>query len=78
MLGGRLFRILVYSFFVYGLFMMVLVLGVFLTHSHSDFVAAYGQLFQGGVSKVFSDAASKGYSPGASLAQVGALFRYFL
>jgi amino acid transporter len=52
---------------------MVLVLGVFLTHSHSDFVAVYGQLFQGGVSRVFSDAASKGYSPGVSLAQVGAV-----
>jgi amino acid transporter len=73
MLGGRFFRILVYSFFAYGLFTMVLVLGVFLTHSHSDFVAVYGQLFQGGVSRVFSDAASKGYSPGVSLAQVGAV-----
>lgn len=72
-LDGKVFRILLYSFFAYGLFAMALVLGVFLTHSHSDFLAAYGQLFQGGVPKVFSEAAAKGYSPGVSLAELSAI-----
>jgi amino acid transporter len=73
MLGGRFFRILVYSFFAYGLFTMIIVLGVFLAHSHTDFTTAYGRMFDGGVAKVFADAASKGYSPGVSLAQLGAI-----
>ena len=73
--GGRLFRLVVYSFFGYGVFTMLLVMAVFLTSSHADFVRAYDGYFQaqGGVSKVFSDAASAGYSPGASLANLGAV-----
>jgi hypothetical protein len=35
---------------------LFLVLGVFLTHTHADFIRAYGAYFQGGVQKVFSDA----------------------
>ena len=71
--GGRLFRIVVYSFFGYGVFTMLLVIAVFLTSSHADFVRAYDGYFQGGVAKVFSDAASADYSPGASLANLGAV-----
>jgi amino acid transporter len=71
--GGRLFRIVVYSFFGYGVFTMLLVMAVFLTSSHADFVSAYNVYFQGGVAKVFSDAATAGYSPGASLANLGAV-----
>ncbi|HUK75500.1 MAG TPA: amino acid permease [Nitrososphaerales archaeon] len=73
--GGRLFRLVVYSFFGYGVFTMLLVMAIFLTSSHADFVRAYDGYFQaqGGVSKVFSDAASAGYSPGASLANLGAV-----
>ena len=71
--GGRLFRLVVYSFFGYGVFTMLLVVAIFLTSSHADFVNAYGVYFQGGVSKVFSDAAATGYSPGASLVSLGAV-----
>jgi basic amino acid/polyamine antiporter, APA family len=71
--GGRLFRVVVYSFFGYGVFTMLLVMAIFLTSSHADFVNAYNGYFQGGVSKVFSDAAKAGYSPGASLADLGAV-----
>ena len=71
--GGRTFRLVVYSFFGYGVFTMVLVMGIFLTSSHADFVNAYAGYFQGGVAKVFSDAATAGYAPGASLANLGAV-----
>ena len=71
--GGRLFRMVVYSFFGYGVFTMLLVMAIFLTSSHADFASAYSRYFQGGVPKVFSDAAQAGYSPGASLANLGAV-----
>lgn len=71
--GGRTFRILVYSFFIYGLVVLFLVLGVFLTHTHADFIRAYGTYFQGGVQKVFSDASAKGYKPGVTIATIGAI-----
>jgi amino acid transporter len=71
--GGRLFRLVVYSFFGYGVFTMLLVVVVFLTSSHAHFASAYDGYFQGGVAKVFSDAAATGYSPGASLASLGAV-----
>jgi APA family basic amino acid/polyamine antiporter len=73
--GGKLFRLVVYSFFGYGVFTMLIVLAIFLTSSHTDFVNAYNSHFSGGVSKVFSDAASSaaGYSPGSSLASIGAV-----
>jgi APA family basic amino acid/polyamine antiporter len=71
--GGRLFRFVVYSFFGYGVFTMLLVMAIFLTSSHADFVKAYDGYFQGGVSKVFSDASAAGYSPGASLANLSAV-----
>lgn len=71
--GGRLFRLVVYSFFGYGVFTMLLVMAIFLTSSHAHFVSAYNGYFQGGVSKVFSDADGAGYSPGASLANLGAV-----
>lgn len=71
--GGRTFRLVVYSFFAYGVFAMLLVLAVFLSSSHADFVRAYDSYFQGGVSGVFSDAARSGYVQGASLATLGAV-----
>jgi basic amino acid/polyamine antiporter, APA family len=71
--GGRLFRMVVYSFFGYGVFTMLLVMVIFLTSSHADFVNAYNVYFQGGVAKVFSDAAATGYSSGASLASISAV-----
>ncbi|MDA4117581.1 MAG: amino acid permease [Thaumarchaeota archaeon] len=71
--GGRLFKLVVYSFFAYGVFAMLLVMAIFLTSSHADFVNAYNGYFQGGSPKVFSDAATHGYVPGASLAGLGAI-----
>jgi amino acid transporter len=71
--GGRLFRLVIYSFFAYGVFAMLLVAVIFLTSSHGAFVNAYNAYFQGGVAKVFSDAAKAGYSAGPSLASLGAV-----
>ena len=71
--GGRIFRVLIYSFFAYGILVLALVLGVFFIHSHADFVQAYGTYFQGGVPKVFSDALTKGYTPGTTMATIGAI-----
>jgi len=73
MFGGRVFKLMVYSFFAYGLFVLMLCLSIFLSHSPADFVAVYGQYFQGGVAAVFSRAAAKGYVPGTSLASLGAV-----
>jgi amino acid transporter len=72
-LGGKVFRMIVYSFFAYGLLVLGFSVVVFLTHSPANFAAAYAQYFQGGVPKVFSDAAAKGYTPGTSLLALGAL-----
>ncbi|MDG6914516.1 MAG: APC family permease [Nitrososphaerota archaeon] len=71
--GGRAFRLVVYSFFGYGVFAMLVVMGIFLTSSHASFVSAYGSYFAGGVPKVFSDASALGYSPTESLASLGAV-----
>ncbi len=71
--GGRVFRLVVYSFFGYGVFTMLLVMIIFLTSGHSAFVSAYNSYVQGGVTKVFSDAAGSGYVPGSSLASLGAV-----
>ena len=71
--GGKIFRTIVYSFFFYGLIVMLVSVGVFLSHTPADFSAAYAQYFTGGVGKVFSDAAAKGYTPGSSLAALGAV-----
>lgn len=73
MTGGRLFRLVVYSFFGYGVFTMLLVMAIFLTSSPSHFVTAYDSYFPGGVANVFKDAAAAGYVPGASLANLGAV-----
>jgi amino acid transporter len=71
--GGRVFRTVVYTFFAYGLCVLVFSVVAFLLHSPNDFAASYAQYFQGGVSKVFADAAAKGYTPGVTLASLGAL-----
>jgi basic amino acid/polyamine antiporter, APA family len=72
-LGGRAFRLVVLGFFAYGAFAMLLVLGVFLSSSHGSFVTDYGKYFPGGVAQVFTQAASKGYSAGATLANLSAV-----
>jgi amino acid transporter len=72
-IGSRVFRTIVYSFFIYGFLVLLLSVVIFLIHTPADFVAAYARYFPGGVSKVFSDAATKGYTPGATLANLGAI-----
>ena len=72
-LGGKVFRIIVYTFFAYGFIVLLFSVIVFLMHTPADFAAAYAQYFPGGVPKVFSDAAAKGYTPGATLANLGPL-----
>jgi len=71
--GSRVFRTIVYSFFVYGFLVMLISVLIFLSHTPADFAAAYARYFPGGVEKVFSDAAAKGYVPGATLANLGAI-----
>jgi len=69
--GGRAFKLTIYTFFGYGAFAMLLVLWIFLTSNHAQFVTSYSSHFQGGVTKVMQDAASKGYMPGATLSNLG-------
>ncbi len=71
--GGKVFRTIVYAFFAYGAVILLLTVVVFLIHTPADFSAAYAQYFPGGVAKVFSDAAAKGYTPGPSLVALGAV-----
>lgn len=71
--GSRVFRYIVYTFFGYGFIVLLVCLAIFLSSSPAGFSAAYAQYFPGGVAKVFSDAAAKGYTPGTSLASLGAI-----
>jgi amino acid transporter len=72
-IGSRVFRTIVYSFFLYGFSVMLLSVIILLLHTPADFAAAYAKSFPGGVAKVFSDAAAKGYTPGATLTNLGAV-----
>jgi amino acid transporter len=71
--GGRVFKYVIYGFFAYGAFAMLLVLWIFLSSNHGAFVSAYNTYFPGGVPQVFAQAAGKGYSPGATLANLSAV-----
>ncbi len=68
-----MFRAIVLAFFAYGAVVLLLTVVTFMIHSPADFSAAYAQYFPGGVAKVFSDAAAKGYMPGTSLVALGAV-----
>jgi amino acid transporter len=72
-MGSKVFRTIVYSFFIYGFLVMLLSVAIFLIHTPSDFAVAYAQYFPGGVGKVFSDAAAKGYMAGATFANLSAV-----
>jgi amino acid transporter len=72
-LGARVFRYTVYAFFTYGFIVLLICVVIFLSSTPTAFAAAYAQHFSGGVSKVFSDAAAKGYTPGTSFANLGAI-----
>ena len=71
--GGKIFRTIIYSFFFIGLIVLLVSVGIFLSHTPADFTAAYAQYFPGGVANVFSQAAAKGYTPGPSIVALGAV-----
>jgi APA family basic amino acid/polyamine antiporter len=70
-LGGRVFRTIIYSFFAYGAIVLVIVMAMFALNNQAGFAADYARYFPGGTSAVFSGALSAGYSPGYSLASLG-------
>jgi amino acid transporter len=72
-MGSRVFRTIVYSFFIYGFLVMLLSVAIFVSHTPGDFAAAYAKYFQGGVASVFENAAAKGYVPGATFANLNAI-----
>lgn len=73
LVGGRALKVVLYSFFAYGAFVMLLVLGIFVTSSHQSFLTDYAKYFQGGVTQVLAQARLGGYSPGVTLAAIGAV-----
>jgi amino acid transporter len=70
-LGGRVFRTIIYGFFAYGAFALVLVAAIFALNSQSSFAIDYAKYFSGGVPGVFSKAAAAGFTPGYSLVALG-------
>ncbi len=71
LVGGRVFKWIIYGFFAYGAFALVLVIAIFSLNSQSSFAADYAKYFSGGVPHVFSEAAAAGYTPGYSLVTLG-------
>lgn len=72
-LGGRVLKYAVYAFFGMGAVAMAMVLVIFTTTSSSQFASAYASHFSGGMSAVMAQAEAKGYTPGASLANLSAV-----
>jgi basic amino acid/polyamine antiporter, APA family len=70
-LGGRVFRAIIYGFFAYGAVTLAIVMAIFSLNSQATFAADYAKYFPGGVQAVFKAAAAAGYSPGYSLAALG-------
>jgi basic amino acid/polyamine antiporter, APA family len=70
-LGGRVFRTIVYGFFTYGAIVLLVVIAMFALNNQTTFAADYAKYFPGGVPAVFSAAATSGYTPGYSLASLG-------
>jgi basic amino acid/polyamine antiporter, APA family len=70
-MGGRLFRTIVYSFFIYGAFALIIVGAMFALNSNATFMTDYAKYFSGGVPQVFANAAKAGYIPGTTLATLG-------
>ncbi|HYA55634.1 MAG TPA: APC family permease [Nitrososphaerales archaeon] len=71
MLGGRIFRMIIYGFFAYGAISLVAVMAMFSLNNQSTFASDYAKYFTGGVQAVLKAAAGSGYSPGYSLATLG-------
>lgn len=70
-LGGRLFKAIIYGFFGFGAITLVIVMAMFVFNGQSTFAADYAKYFAGGVPGVFTAAAAVGYSPGYDLATLG-------
>lgn len=70
-LGGRVFRFIIYAFFAFGAVTLVVVMAMLAANSQTTFATDYAKYFSGGVPAVFSNAASIGYSPGYDLATLG-------
>jgi APA family basic amino acid/polyamine antiporter len=76
LIGGRFLRGVIYFFFGYAFLTLLVVVGIFLSTSHAAFVDAYNNhasSFTASVPDIFTQAASKGYSPGPSLANLSAV-----
>jgi amino acid transporter len=70
-LGGRVFRMMVYGLFAYGAVVLVIVMAMFALNNQTTFAADYAKYFAGGVPAVYASALTSGYSPGYSLASLG-------
>ncbi|MDA4136775.1 MAG: APC family permease [Thaumarchaeota archaeon] len=70
-LGGRVFRTIIYGFFAFGAITLVIVMAMFVLNGQATFATDYAKYFPGGVAAVFSAAAAAKYSPGYDLATLG-------
>lgn len=70
-LGGRVFRAIIYGFFAFGAVTLLIVMAMFALNGQTTFDADYAKYFAGGVPAVFQQAASAGYTPGYDLATLG-------
>jgi len=70
-LGGRVFKMIIYGFFTYGAITLVVLVTMFALNDKATFAADYAKYFAGGVPQVLSQASLAGYSPGYSLATLG-------
>jgi basic amino acid/polyamine antiporter, APA family len=70
-LGGRIFRTVIYGFFAFGAITLGVVMAMFVLNGQPAFAADYAKYFPGGVSAVYSAASKAGYSPGYDLASLG-------
>jgi basic amino acid/polyamine antiporter, APA family len=76
LIGGRLLRSVIYAFFAYAFITLVVVVAIFLTTSHAQFVSDYNvnaAAFTNSTSNIFTQAKQLGYTPGASLANLSAV-----
>jgi APA family basic amino acid/polyamine antiporter len=76
LIGRRVLRYVMYGFFGYAFLTLLLVVAIFLSTSHSQFVTDFNNNaapFTNSTDQIFKTAANAGYSPGASLAGLSAV-----
>jgi APA family basic amino acid/polyamine antiporter len=77
LVGGRVFKAVVYAIFAYGVVTLLVVVGIYLAFSHSTFVTDYNlraASFTNSTTNIFTQAAKdSGYTPGTSLANLSAV-----